>query len=192
MPSAFVAGTAPQPISSLINVNQPSTKPTSGQASLGPDAFLQLLTAELRNQDPTKPQDPTQSDSQLAQMSALQYQQQLTTAFNTFQSNFGVLQAASLIGKQATVSVAASGASSGSNSSTVTGTIQSINVQNGKPYFTMTDANGKVYTDNHGSALLFSTSDILGIGVTGSSDSSNPSSTGGGSTSPTGTRTAQF
>ena len=187
MPSAFVAGTAPQPISSLIGVNQPSTTPTSGQASLGPNAFLQILTTELQHQDPTQPQDPTQQVSQLAQMSSLQYQQQLTQAFNTFQSNFGVLQAASLIGKQATVSVGASGASGGSNSSTVTGTIQSISVQNGKPYFTMTDSNGKVYTDNNGSALLFSTSDILGIG-TASSSSTGSTGTTGGSGSPTGTR----
>src|SRR5579863_9334903 len=125
MPSAFVAGTAPQPISSLINVNQPSTTPSSnGGLTLDPNAFLSILTTELQNQDPTQPQDPTQQVSQLAQMSALQYQQQLTSAFNTFQSNFGVMQAASLIGKQATVSVGASG-TSGSNSSSVTGTIQS-------------------------------------------------------------------
>jgi flagellar basal-body rod modification protein FlgD len=157
-----VAGTTPQPISSLVNINQPSTTKTTGSATLGPDAFLQLLTTELRNQDPTQPQDPTQQVSQLAQMSALQYQQQLSTAFQNFQSNFGVLQAASLIGKQATVSVGSSG--TGGNSSTVTGTIASVEVQNGQPFFTMTDTNGKVYTDNTGSALLFSTSEILGIG----------------------------
>ncbi len=178
MPSAFVAGMAPQPIDSLIGVNQPSTKaPTSGQASLGPDAFLQILTTELQHQDPTQPQDPTAQVSQLAQMSALQYSQQLTTAFQTFQSNFGVMQAASLIGKQATVSVGASGASSGSNSSTVTGTIQSVEVQNGQPFFTMTDASGKVYTDNNGSALLFSTSEILGIGTPGAASSTTPAAT---------------
>lgn len=182
MPAAFVAGTAPEPITSLINVNQPSKTTSTGGSALGPDAFLQLLTTELKNQDPTSPQDPTQQVSQLAQMSALQYQQQMTTAFNNFQSNFGVMQAASLIGKQATVSVGNTGA--GGNSSQVTGTIQSVEVQNGQPFFTMTDANGKVYTDNNGSALLFSTSEILGIG--GSS-----SSTGTGSNSGTGTRAAQ-
>ena len=161
MPSAFVSGTAPQPIDSLIGVNQPSKTSNSNGSTLGPDAFLQLLTSELQNQDPTQPQDPTQSVSQLAQMSALQYQQQLSQAFQNFQSNFGVLQTASLIGKQATVNVGTSGA--GGNSSTVTGTIQSISVQNGQPYFTMTDQNGKVYTDQNGSPLLFSTSEITGI-----------------------------
>ena len=174
MPSAFVAGSAPQPISSLINVNQPTTAtPTSGQASLGPDAFLQLLTTELQHQDPTQPQDPTQQVAQLAQMSALQYQQQMTNALQAFQTNFGVMQAASLIGKQATVNVGSSGA--GGNSSSVTGTIASVEVQNGQPYFTMTDSSGKVYTDNNGSALLFSTSEITGIGGVATSSSSQAS-----------------
>lgn len=167
MPSAFVAGTTPQPIDSLIGVNAPATKSSSSNSStLGPDAFLQLLTTELQNQDPTQPQDPTQSVTQLAQMSALQYQEQMSQAFQNFQSNFGVMQAASLIGKQATVNVGSSGSSSSGNSSNVTGTIQSVEVQNGQPYFTMTDSSGKVYTDNNGSALLFSTSEIIGIGTT--------------------------
>jgi len=138
MPSVPVAGSAPQSISSLIGVNQPTANP-SGGATLGPNAFLQILTTELQHQDPTQPTDPTQSVTQLAQFSALQYQQQLATSFASFQGNFGVLQAASLIGKSATVSSAdASG-----NTSTITGTINSISVQNGQPYFSMTDANGK-------------------------------------------------
>ena len=163
MPSAFVAGTTAPPINSLINVNQPSTSSSnSSNSSLGPNAFLQLLTTELQNQDPTQPQDPTQSVTQLAQMSALQYQQQLTNAFQGFQSTFGVMQAASLIGKQATVNTGATGANG--NASTVTGTISSISVQNGQPYFTMKDASGNTISDNNGNALLFSTSEIVGIG----------------------------
>ncbi len=162
MPAAFVAGTAPPPINSLINVNQPSTSSSnSSNTSLGPDAFLQLLTTELQNQDPTQPQDPTQSVTQLAQMSQLQYQQQLTSAFQSFQSNFGVMQAASLLGKQATVNTGTS--STTGNTSTVTGTISSISVQSGQPYFTMNDSSGKPITDSSGNPLLFSTSQIVGI-----------------------------
>ena len=159
MPSVPVAGSAPQSISSLIGVNQPAANP-SGGVTLGPNAFLQILTTELQHQDPTQPTDPTQSVTQLAQFSALQYQQQLATSFASFQGNFGVLQAASLIGKSATVSSAdASG-----NTSTITGTINSISVQNGQPYFSMTDANGKPIADNNGNPLLFSTQQIVGLG----------------------------
>ncbi|HUA07836.1 MAG TPA: flagellar hook capping FlgD N-terminal domain-containing protein [Candidatus Acidoferrales bacterium] len=147
---------------------------TTTDNDLGPNAFLELLTTELQNQDPDSPQDATESVTQLAQMSELQYQQQLTSSFQAFQSNFGVLQAASLIGKAATVSTGTS--SSSSSSSTVTGIIQSIDVQNGTPYFTMTNSSGQTITDNSGNPLLFSTNEILGIGsassVTGSTSSS--------------------
>jgi flagellar basal-body rod modification protein FlgD len=154
-------------------VNSGATNSATADNTLGPNSFLQLLTTELQNQDPTQPQDATESVTQLAQMSELQYQQQLTNSFASFQSNFGVLQAASLIGKAATVNTGTSGSSS--TSSTVTGIIQSIDVQNGTPYFTMTNSSGQTITDNSGNPLLFSTSQIVGIGsassVTGSSTS---------------------
>ncbi len=139
--------------------------------TLGPNAFLQLLTTELQNQNPDTPQDATESVTQLAQMSELQYQQQMSTAFQSFSSNFGVMQAASLIGKAATVNTGTS--STGSNSSTVTGIIQSIDVQNGTPYFTMTNSSGQTLTDSNGNPLLFATSSIIGIG-----NSSSVSGTG--------------
>ena len=171
MPSAFVAGTTPPPVSALTtqaaSTSSPSSTPTSSSSNNGainPNMFLTLLTTELQNQDPTQPQDPTQSVSQLAQFSALQYQQQLSASFAAFQGNFGILQAASLIGKTATVNVGSSTNASG-NGSTVTGTINSISVQNGQPYFTMTDSSGHVYTDSNGNPLLFSTAEITGIGT---------------------------
>jgi flagellar basal-body rod modification protein FlgD len=172
----MAAASSVQPISSLVNINQPGTATaTSSASTLGPNDFLELLTTELENQDPTQPADPTESVTQLAQMSELQYQQQLTSSFQSFQSNFGVMQAASLIGKQATVNTGSS--SSGSSSSTtqgqtVTGTISTIDVQNGQPYFTMTGSNGQTLTDNNGNPLLFSTTQIVGIG---SPSSSTPS-----------------
>ena len=172
--TSAVPGSTPEPISSLININQPgsASAATSSAATLGPNDFLQLLTTELENQDPTQPSDPTESVTQLAQMSELQYQQQLTAAFQGFQSNFAVLQAATLVGKSATVNTGTS--SSSSSNSTVTGTINTIEVQNGQPYFTMTDSSGKVMTDNNGNPLLFSLSQIVGI----SSASSSPATSG--------------
>ena len=171
--------TQPNPADQL-----PGTQQSSSGSDLSPNAFLQLLTTEMMNQDPTQPQDPTQSVTQLAQFSALQYQQQLTSAFQGFQSNFAVLQASSLVGKQVTVGVTdASG-----NSQTETGTINTIEVQNGQPYFTMLQPNGQPYVDNNGNPLLFSLQQIIGIGAgstggsTGNGNSTTPpvGSTGGG------------
>ncbi len=149
------------PISGLININQPTANTaSSGTSTLDPNAFLQLLVAEFKNQDPTTPQDPTQQISQLAQFSALQYQQQTATAFQQFSSNFGVMQASSLIGKQVTVNTV----NGSGNTSSQTGTVSTIDVQNGAPFFTMKDANGNTITDNNGQPLLFSTQQIVGIG----------------------------
>lgn len=157
-----ISGSTVPPIDQLITSgsNTAAARPAAGSnVTLGPDAFLQLLTTELKNQDPTKPQDATQQASQLAQFSSLQYQQQLTAAFKNFQSTFGVMQTASLIGKTATVALG------NGSSGTTTGTVSSISVQNGQPFFTMKDAGGKTMTDNGGNPLLFSTQDIVGIGT---------------------------
>jgi flagellar basal-body rod modification protein FlgD len=131
-----------------------------GGQQMGSQEFLQLLTTEMQNQDPMQPVDDTQSVAQLAQFSALSATEEMNQSFQAFQSNFGVMQSASLIGKTVTVDTPnASG-----NTSTVTGTVGSIEVQNGQPYFTLNGSNGKPITDNNGQPLMFSTSEIVGIG----------------------------
>jgi flagellar hook assembly protein FlgD len=99
--------------------------------------------------------------SQLAQFSALQASTNLEQSFSNFQSNFAVLQSASLIGKNVAVNTGTSGSTSGT---TVTGTIQAVQVVNGQPQFTMIDANGNQITDSNGKPLQFGTSQITGIG----------------------------
>jgi len=176
------------PINSLINNGtSTSTSTTSSTASsasssnitsqLGPSAFLQLLTTQLSNQDPLNPMDDTQSVSQLAQFSALQASDNLQTSFANFQSNFAVLQSASLIGS--TVSVNSTDTSG--NSSTLAGTVQAIQVVNGKPTFTLINpTTGTAYTDSNGNPLTFTTSQITGIGGAASSGTGTGTGTGTG------------
>jgi flagellar basal-body rod modification protein FlgD len=147
----LVVNTAPQPAPK-------ASDSITGQ--LGPDAFLKLLTTQLQNQDPLQPMDDTQSVSQLAQFSALQASTNLSDAFSKFQSNFAVLQAASLIGKNVTVT----SADAAGNTSSATGTVSSIQVTNGTPYFTMKDAGGHTVVDQNGNPLQFTTTQITGIG----------------------------
>src|SRR5579884_3047741 len=150
-------------IQQLMNANQPTSASSSSSSSnTAPSEtdFLQMLTAQLQNQDPMQPMDDTQSVAQLAQFSALSATQELNQSFQNFQSNFGVMQTAGLIGKNVTV-VSTDGTG---NSSNITGTVSTIAVQNGQPYFTMTGSNGKALSDNNGQPLLFSTGDIVGIG----------------------------
>lgn len=149
----------PNTIAALTTQPAP-TKPSSQvESQLGADAFLKLLTTELQNQDPTKPMDDTQSVSQLAQFSALQAQTTLSTQFASFQSNFGVMQSAALVGRNVTVNT-----TDNNSGSTLTGKVSSIAVQNGQPYFTMTGTDGKPVVDGSGQPLLFATTQIVGIG----------------------------
>jgi flagellar basal-body rod modification protein FlgD len=147
-------------VTNLPSQTTSTNSPAGSGQVMGSQQFLQLLTTELQNQDPLKPMDDTQSVAQLAQFSALQSTNELNTSFKNFQSNFGVLQASTLIGKKVTVVTP----NAAGNSSTQTGTVNSISVQNGTPYFTMTGSDGKVLTDNNNQPLLFATGEIVGIG----------------------------
>jgi flagellar basal-body rod modification protein FlgD len=151
------------PINSLVNTGTtasttPSTS-TGANQTLGSTDFLNLLTTQLKNQDPLNPVDDTQSVAQLAQFSALQATNSLSTAFTAFESNFAVSQASGLLGQSVTVATAdASG-----NSSTVTGTVKAIQVVNGVPQFTMVDSGGNAIADTNGTPIPFTTSQITGI-----------------------------
>jgi flagellar basal-body rod modification protein FlgD len=149
------------PIDSLINSGASSAAPaqTGSGSQLGEADFLTLLTTQLQNQNPLSPMDDTQTVTQLAQFSALQAQTSLTTAFQQFQSNFSVLQSASLLGHNVNVSLTdASG-----NSSTATGTVAGLQIVNGQPQFTLKDSNGNIIVDSNGNPQEFTTSQITGI-----------------------------
>lgn len=66
--------------------------------TLNQNDFLQLLSTQLANQDPTKPQDNSQLEAQLAQFSTVQGVTNLETSATQ-------IQAASLIGKTIQASV---------------------------------------------------------------------------------------
>jgi len=154
-----LTGTNGLPIDNLINQNLPTPPASNLQNQLGQDAFLKLLTTQLKNQDPLKPLDDTQSIAQLAQFQATQATTDLKNSFQNFQSNFSVLQASTLLGKTVTVSTP----DGTGNTSIVTGTVGTIAVVNGQPQFTLNDKNGKPFADVKGNAYQFGTGQIVGI-----------------------------
>jgi len=110
-----------------------STTTAAQSASLNYNEFLQLFIAELKNQDPTSPMDPTQQVSQLASFSAVEQQVQTNTTLTSMLNNAYLSQAESAIGKTvsspdgstsgtiASVTVSLSGATATlTNGSTVT------------------------------------------------------------------------
>jgi flagellar basal-body rod modification protein FlgD len=158
--SALQNQNVPPAIQQLIGANQPSNAAPTNSSTVDQTQFLTLLTTQLQNQDPMHPMDDTQSIAELAQFSALQSQTALSSAFQTFQTNFAVMQSAGLIGKN--VQVVTTDPTTG-NSSTLTGTVQAVQVTNGKPSVTLVDSNGNPITDSNGNPQSFPTTSITGI-----------------------------
>jgi flagellar basal-body rod modification protein FlgD len=72
---------------------------------MGKDDFLSLLVAQLKNQDPLEPEDPTAFTAQLAQFSSLEQLTNLNTTMEgltTAQANSTRLSSLGLIGKDIT------------------------------------------------------------------------------------------
>jgi flagellar basal-body rod modification protein FlgD len=110
---------------STTGTGSSSTSTTGAAAGMGKDDFMQLLVAQLKNQDPMKPMDDKEFVTQLAQFSSLEASQKMTETIEALSASEMIVQAATLIGKQATAKL--------ETGETVTGTISQVKIQDGKP-----------------------------------------------------------
>jgi len=77
---------------------------TKANDELDQSDFIELLVAQVKNQDPTKPMDPSQFMNQLTQSSMVNGLNDLNTSFDTLATKLASdqsLQAAGLVGKSA-------------------------------------------------------------------------------------------
>lgn len=120
---------------------QQSQQPTNatGSGSLDYDAFLRLLVAELKNQDPTNPTDPAQHMAQLASFSNVEQAIKMNAKLDSLMSSMALSQADGVIGRTIT-----------SEDGTITGKVAALRVVSG----------GAVAVLENGDELL------LGPGVT--------------------------
>lgn len=72
------------------------------KANVDYQSFLKLLVAQMRNQDPTNPMDPTQYVSQLATFSQVEQSVQMNTKLSDMLASSQLSQASSVIGKELT------------------------------------------------------------------------------------------
>lgn len=79
-----------------------ATSTAESKKTLDYDAFLTLLVAELKNQDPTKPMDSAQYIGQLASFSNVEQSVKLNAKLDTLIASQAVSQAESLIGRTLT------------------------------------------------------------------------------------------
>lgn len=110
-----------------------ATTATSSELKTGLDynAFLQLLIAQIKNQDPLSPMDPTEQMSQLASFSNVEQTIKLNQKLETMITVSSLTQADSLIGRTLT---SADGAT--------TGFVKSVQVSKDQVLATLT--NGKI------------------------------------------------
>ena len=90
---------------SSLTATQPTTNnsstTTSPPATVNYNQFLQLLIAQMKNQDPTSPTDMSQYMSQFAQLSSVEQAVQTIAKLDTLLSSSALSQAESLIGRTA-------------------------------------------------------------------------------------------
>jgi flagellar basal-body rod modification protein FlgD len=65
------------------------------------DAFLQLLVTQIKNQDPTKPMDPTQTVTQLATFASVEQAVKTNALLGQIADSSSLSQASGLIGRTA-------------------------------------------------------------------------------------------
>ena len=106
------------PVASLTATSTISAANSAAQsATINYNEFLQLLIAEMKNQDPTNPLDPTQQVSQLASFSAVEQQVQTNTNLTSLLNSSLLSQAEAAIGRNVA-----------SADGSVSGTIASVSV----------------------------------------------------------------
>ena len=106
-----------------------SASSAASAAALDYNAFLKLLMAQMKNQDPTNPTDSTQWVSQLATFSNVEQAMQMNSKLDQILSSSSMAEAEALIGRTLT---SADGKVSGKVLSVVvTSTGSTANLDNG-------------------------------------------------------------
>lgn len=96
-----ISGLAPTPVSeALAAARTPAV--SRGDQSLGQDAFLKLLVAQLRYQDPTNPAEGTEFLSQTASFTQVEKLEEIARATSEMLAAQSVLGASGLVGRTVT------------------------------------------------------------------------------------------
>ena len=120
--------------SSVSKVDKNTGKIQSDEVSdtaggkLDKDAFLQLLVAQMKYQDPLEPTDNTEYVSQLASFSSLEQMQNMNESLSTMSMASDLQRASNLVGNFASVKV-------GTN--TITGKVDSVEYKDGTAYLSI-------------------------------------------------------
>ena len=116
-------------INSITSSNAATAATTT--TAMGKDDFLKMLIAQLKNQDPTNPQQGSEFAAQLAQFSSVEQLTNLNTTLKSQTQNSSTLfnaQAINLIGKEITAQTAAG--ADGTPGAVITGQVTAVSFKN--------------------------------------------------------------
>src|SRR3954466_9099686 len=116
----------------IVNSSLGTTAQTSTQASstdLDKNGFLKLLTEQLRNQDPSSSNDPTQYFQQISMMTMVEQLTNLATLASTEAEQAASGRAEALLGRTVTYK--------GTDGTPVTGVVERIDLTGDKPTLTV-------------------------------------------------------
>lgn len=116
---------------SANSTNSTSSTTTKSSNTVDYNTFLQLLIAEMKNQDPTNPMDTSQYMSQFAQLSSVEQAMQTNTKLDSLLSSQALSQADGLIGKNVSFT--------DSTGATFTGKVASISINSNGSVATLDD-----------------------------------------------------
>ena len=119
------ASTSTTGTNKTTGINSSTASKLGAAAGMGKDDFMQLLIAQLKNQDPMKPMEDKEFVTQLAQFSALEASEKMTQQMEELTGSQMLVQAATLIGKQVTAKL--------ESGEVVTGTISQVKMLSGQP-----------------------------------------------------------
>ncbi len=115
---------------SIKNFNRSLNRGQGLQQTLGKDAFLKILTEQLKNQDPLKPQDDKEFIAQMAQFNSLEQMIELNKGFTELSQRFAQGQALGLLGREVTVN---SGLDRDGNPMLISGPVEAVEQNPGGP-----------------------------------------------------------
>jgi flagellar basal-body rod modification protein FlgD len=116
---------------STNSTSSTSSTTSTSKNTVDYNTFLQLLIAEMKNQDPTNPMDTSQYMSQFAQLSSVEQAMQTNTKLDSLLSSQALSQADGLIGKNVSFT--------DSTGATFTGKVASISINSTGSIATLDD-----------------------------------------------------
>lgn len=114
------------------------TASKSGQGLADPEAFLKILVAQMKYQNPMQPQDSAAFISQLTQMASMEQMYNVSRSMELMAREYGISRYYQLIGQQVSLF---------NDDKTITGRVGGITFKNSNPYFYLGESPGsELYT----------------------------------------------